>query len=112
MTSPARCFDSENKSKSTCSLMVGVCPFSFQVTLLVMLERELCFRVSGFLSLSCDHVLLRGKSCETKKHEAEKEQMGFNRRVGSDSHKFNDGHMANQEGPLGEGSVMCAGEWL
>lgn len=77
-----------------------------------MLELKLCFGASGFQSPSCDHVLLRGESCETKKHEAEKEQTGFNRRVGSDSRKCDDGHVANQEGTLGEDSVMCAGEWL
>lgn len=29
--------------------------------------------------------------------------------VSSDSHQHNDGHVANQEGTLGEESVMCAG---
>lgn len=35
-----------------------------------------------------------------------------NRRAGADSHKCNDGHVANQEEALGEDSSMCAGEWL
>lgn len=49
---------------------------------------------------------------KTKKHE-EEEQIG--QKVGgvsSGSHKYNDGHVANQEGTLREESVMCAGEWL
>lgn len=50
---------------------------------------------------------------QTKKDEEEEEQTG--QRVGavsSDSHKCSEEHMPNQEGTLGEDSVMCAGEWL
>lgn len=78
----------------------------------MLLELGLCFRVLGFQSPSRDCGPPRREACETKKHEVENEQTGFNRRAGSDSHKCHDGHMANQDGTLGEESAMCAGEWL
>lgn len=48
---------------------------------------------------------------QTKKQEEKGEQVGQKvGEVSSDSHKYNNGHAANQEGTLGEESVLCAGE--
>ena len=50
---------------------------------------------------------------QTKKHEEEEDET--EQRVGavsSERRTCNDGHVANQEGTLGEDAVMCAGEWL
>lgn len=47
---------------------------------------------------------------QTKEHKEEGEQVG--QKVGgvsSDSHKCKDGHVTDQEGTLGQESLMCAG---
>lgn len=70
----------------------------------------------GFLIPSSSphcHVMQREWSFGADKQEEEEEQTEENvGAVSSDRHKYNDGHMANPEGTLGEEAAMCAEERL
>lgn len=77
----------------------------------VLLELETCSRFSHFQLFLISHVMLREGSCgadkETEGGRANREEIGGS---SIDSQKYNDRHVASEEGTLREDSVMCAEE--